>query len=125
MRRLFLWTLLAVLLFAAPALAVKKPRRPKPTKLEIGVYVASEFDAATTYDLLQNCPTRCYEANPLVRPLARNPGIFVGLGASAYSVNYLARRLKNSGHGHWAKALRILAICAHTSAGVQALALAH
>ncbi len=125
MRHSCLASVLAVMVIAAPALAVKKPRRLKPTKLEIGVYLASEFDAATTYDLLQNCTTRCYEANPLVRPLARNPGIFVGLGASAYTVNYLARRMDNGGHHRWAKALRIFAICVHTGAGAQALALAH
>jgi hypothetical protein len=116
---------LSVIVLAAPAWSVEKPHWLKPTKLEIGVYLASEFDAATTYHLLQNCSSQCYEANPLVRPLARNPGVFVALGASAYGVNYFARRLENSGHHRWATALRVLAIGVHAGAGVQALALEH
>ena len=113
---------LALLMLAAPAGAVEKPHRL--TKLDLGVYLASEFDAATTYHLLQNCGGRCYEANPMVRRFAGNPGVFVALGASAYAVNYFARRLDNRGHHGWAKALRLFAIGAHVGAGAQALALA-
>ena len=111
----------AVLLLAASAGAVEKPRRL--TKLDVGVYLASEFDAATTYHVLQDCGNRCYEANPMVRPFARNPGIFVALGASAYAVNYLAHKLDQDGHRRWSKALRIVAIGVHAGAGAQALAL--
>jgi len=112
-----------VLMLATSAWAVEKPHRL--TKLDVGVYLASEFDAATTYHALQGCGNRCYEANPMVRPFARNPGIFVALGASAYAVNYIARKLGNSGHPRWATTLRVLAIGVHAGAGAQALALNH
>ena len=114
---------MTMLMVAAPARAVRKPH--KLTKLDVGVYLASEFDAAVTYHALQNCGNRCYEANPMVRPLAGNAGVFVALGASAFAVNYLAHRLDNRGHHGWAKVLRFLAIGAHAGVGVQALALEH
>lgn len=122
-KRSYLASALVVLLFVAPAWAVKKPH--VFTKLGVGVYLASEFDAATTYHLLQSCGSRCYEANPMVRPVARNPGVFVVVGASAYVVNYFARRLDNRGHHRWATTLRIFAIGVHAGAGAHALALRH
>ena len=112
---------LAVFLAIAPAWGVKKPHRL--TKLGAGVYLASEFDAAATYHLLQTCAGGCYEANPVLRPVARNAGVFVVMGASAYAVNYFARRLSNRGHHRWATALRIFAIGMHAGAGAKALAL--
>jgi len=114
---------MTTLMFAVPARAVKKPHRL--TKLDVGVYLSSEFDAAVTYHALQNCGNRCHEANPMVRPLASNAGVFVALGASAFAVNYLAHRLDNHGHHGWAKVLRLVAIGAHAGAGAQALALSH
>lgn len=116
-------SIVAAFMLSSSAWAIKKPH--KLTKLGAGVYLASEFDAATTYHLLQNCGSRCYEANPMVRPFARNPGIFVALGASAYTVNYLASRLENRGHTRWARALRLFAIGVHAGAGAHALALEH
>lgn len=123
MKRSFVTCALALLMLAAPAWAVQKPH--KLTKLGLGVYLASEFDAATTYNVLQSCGSNCYEANPLVRPFARNPGVFVALGGSAYAVNFLARRLESHGHRRWAKALRVVAIGVHAGAGAHALALDH
>jgi hypothetical protein len=115
------WAIAAALfMLAEPAFAVKKPRHI--LNLSTTVYLSAEFDAATTYHLLHNCASNCYEADPMVRPFARNPGIFVALGASAYAVNYLAGRLKSSGHPKWATALRVISIGAHTSAAAQALA---
>lgn len=115
--------IVAVLMLATSASAVEKPH--KLTKLSMGVYLASEFDAATTYHVLQDCGNRCYEANPMVRPFAHNPGIFVVLGASAYSINYLAGRLENGGHHRWATVLRVVTISMHVGAGAEALALEH
>lgn len=123
MRRSWAASLLAIILFAGPAWAVKKPHRIKLTKLGAAVYLASEFDAAATYHVLQNCGSGCYEANPMVRPFARNVGIFGVAGASAYAVNYFARKLSDRGHRRWATALRILAIGVHAGAGAHALAL--
>lgn len=123
MKYSFLVITMTTLMVAVPARAVKKPQRL--TKLDIGVYLSSEFDAAATYHVLQNCGNRCYEANPIVRPVAGNAGVFVALGASAFAVNYLAHRLDNHGHHGWAKVLSILAIGAHAGAGAEALALAH
>jgi hypothetical protein len=60
-----------------------------------------------------------------VRPFAQNPGVFAVLGASAYTVNYLAGRLEDKGHSHWAEAVRLLAIGVHVGAGAHALALEH
>ncbi|HEX5410994.1 MAG TPA: hypothetical protein VFZ27_03960 [Terriglobia bacterium] len=122
-RKSCLTSALALMLLAISARAVEKPNRPKLTKLDAAVYLATEFDAATTYHLLRSCGSGCAEANPLVRPFARNPGIFVVMGASAYSVNYIAHRLENRGHRRWAKAFRIIAIGMHASAGAHALAL--
>lgn len=113
----------AVLMLAPSAFAIQK--RHKMSKLGVGVYLASEFDAATTYHALQTCRGGCYEANPMVRPFARNPGVFVVLGASAYSVNYLANRLQESGHRRWATVFRVLVIGVHAGAGIQNLALVH
>ena len=112
---------LAVLVLVAPAWGVKKPHRL--TKLGAGVYLASEFDAAATYHLLQTCTGGCYEANPVLRPVARNAGVFVVAGASAYAVNYFARRLSTRGHHRWATALRIFAIGMHAGAGAKSLSL--
>lgn len=123
MRRSCLVGAVALLMMATSAWAVQKSHRV--TKLEAGVYFASEFDAATTYHLLQNCGSGCYEANPMVRPFARNPSVFVALGASAYAVNFFARKLENHGHRRWATALRVLAIGVHVGAGAHALALDH
>lgn len=120
-KRACLAAVMVVFVLAAPAWAAEKPHRL--TKLDVGVYLASEFDAATTYHLLQNCGGRCYEANPMMRPLAGNTGVFVALGASAFAVNYLAHRLDNRGHHGWAKALQLFAIGVHAGAGAQALAL--
>lgn len=125
MRRSWAASLLAVILLAVPAWAVKKPLRIKLSKLAAGVYLASEFDAGATYHLLQNCRSRCYEANPMMRPFVRNPGIFVVAGASAYTVNSIAHRLKSRGHSRWAKAVRITAIGAHAFAGAHAVAADH
>ncbi len=108
---------------AAPAFAAKRPH--KAAILSTGVYLAAEFDAATTYHALHSCGNQCYEANPLVRPFARNPGIFVALGASAYAVNYLAGRLQSHGHAKWATALRLVTIGTHVGAGAYAVALTH
>jgi Domain of unknown function (DUF5658) len=118
-------SLMAVILFAVPAWGVKKPHRIRLTKLDAAVYLASEFDAATTYHLLQTCGSGCYEANPMVRPFAHNSGIFVMAGASAYAVNYFAHRLKNRRHPRWAKALRVIAIGMHVYAGAHAVAADH
>ena len=122
MSRSWLASRSTVILLAIPARAVKKPHVPKLTKLDVAVYLATEFDAATTYHVLRNCGSGCYEANPMVRPFARNPGIFVMAGASAYAVNYFAHGLENSSHPRWAKALRIVAIGVHTFAGAHAVA---
>lgn len=116
-------SIVAVLMLASSALAIQKQH--KLTKLGVGVYLASEFDAATTYHVLQNCGEQCYEANPMVRPFANNPGIFVALGASAYGINYFAEKLENSGHHRWATVLRVFAIGVHAGAGVQNLARVH
>lgn len=125
MRRSWAAGLLAVILLAVPAQAVKKPHRFKLSKLDAAVYLASEFDAAATYHLLRNCGNGCYEANPMVRPFARNPGVFAVAGASAYAVNYLAHRLENQKHPRWAKTLKVIAIGAHTFAGAHAVAAHH
>lgn len=114
---------LALILFSTPVWAVKKPHRPKLKKFDAAVYLATEFDAATTYHLLQDCGSGCQEANPMVRPFARNAGIFVVMAASAYSVNYLARRLDDRGHHRWATAFRVMVIGMHAGAGAHALAL--
>jgi len=111
------------LALAVQAFAVKRPRRV--VKLSTAVYLAAEFDAATTYYALHHCSNGCYEANPMVRPFARNPSVFVALGASAYAANYFANKLKDHGHPRWATALRLAAIGTHAGAGAQALALVH
>jgi len=124
MRHSYLASVLAAMVIAAPALAVKKPTRPKPTKLEIGVYLASEFDAATTYDLLQNCTARCYEATLWS---ALSHAIRVSLLRWARA---LQRQLSCASDGQrrpppLGKGIANFAICVHTGAGAQALALAH
>ncbi len=125
MGKLRAWT--SVTLFLALAVPVfggeKAKKPPRIEKLSAAVYLAAEFDAAATYHQLRSCGSGCYEANPLVRPIARNPGIFVALGASAFSVNYLAGKLKQDGHPHWAKFLKIVAIGAHAGAAAKALSL--
>lgn len=122
-KHVWLAGVVAVLLLAPSASAIQK--RHKISKLGVGVYLASEFDAATTFHALQTCRNGCYEANPMVRPFAKNPGVFFVLGVSAYSVNYLANRLQESGHHRWATVFRVLVIGVHTGAGIQNLALVH
>lgn len=119
-------SVLLLVALAAPAFGEegKKPPR-RAEKLAVAVYLAAEFDAAVTYHRLQNCGSSCYEANPMVRPFASNPSIFVVLGASAYGVNYVAGKLKKRGHPRWAKVLRVVSVGAHAGAGVQALAVQH
>jgi hypothetical protein len=112
-------------MLAAPLFAEKEKKPHRIQKLAAAVYLSAEFDAATTYHLLQNCGNRCYEANPMIRPFARNPSIFVVVGASALTVNYFAGKLKKRGHPKWAKALQVLTIGAHAGAGAYGLALQH
>jgi hypothetical protein len=123
MSKMRVWVSAVVLLaLAAPVFGAEKEKKtPHIDKLSAAVYLAAEFDAAATYHQLRNCGNGCYEANPLLRPVARNPGIFVALGVSAYGVNYLAGKLKQTGHPRWAKVLKIVAVGTHTAAAVHTL----
>ena len=88
--------------------------------LNAAVLAASEFDATTTYQALNECP-RCYEANPILNPLATTPAIFPVLGGAAWEVNWVANKLRKRGHGKWAKGLQLIVIGLHTFAGVHNL----
>lgn len=110
-----LFTVCLALGLSVPGFAAKLPKA-----LDIAVYAASEFDAATTYNALQNCPT-CYETNPMVRPFASNPAIFVVLGGSAVGINYTARRLRRAGHGRMALIVQTAAVGLHILAGANNL----
>lgn len=116
-------SIVAILMLTSSASAMQNQH--KLTKLGVGVYLASEFDAATSYQVLRDCGNQCYEANPMVRPLAHNAGIFVLLGASAYGINYFADKLEDDGHHRWANVLRVMVIGVHAGAGAQNLARFH
>lgn len=81
--------------------------------LAIASYGAAEFDAATTYSVIHNCSS-CRERDPLLKPFAGNPSIFVVMGASAWGMNRQA-------HGKWGKALEWTMIGAHIAAGIHNL----
>lgn len=56
-----------------------------PLRYAVPVYVAGQFDAATTYYTLNHC-RGCYEVNPLLKPIAKTPLVFGGIaiGDSVY-----------------------------------------
>ena len=85
----------------------------------VASYTASEFDASTTYVSLQNCS--CYEANPIIRPIASNPSIFFVYGAQAWVFNKASISLDNHGHSRWARVLQWGSIAAHSVAGIHNL----
>jgi hypothetical protein len=87
------------------------------SKMALSVNLAAEFDAATTYHML-NSNRYTYEANPLVRPFAANPSIFPALAASSLAANWLARREQNHGHGRVAFWIRALTIGEHVACGI-------
>ena len=109
-------TIAAILLLSGTAMARKLP---KP--LDIAVYAASEFDGATTYAALQDCGSRCYEANPMLRPFADTPAIFPVMAGSAMAVNWMAGKLRNGGHPRYGKGLQLFAIGLHLLAGAHNL----
>lgn len=56
-----------------------------PTKAKVPLWVAGQFDAATTYYTLNHCRS-CYEANPFYKPFSNNPSAFpaMAIGDSLY-----------------------------------------
>lgn len=67
-----------------------------PLKQSLPLALAGQFDAATTFHVLNACP-QCSEANPVLRPLAKTPAIFPVLqmgdyGALELAVHYGRRR---------------------------------
>ena len=109
-------TIAAILMLSGAAMARKLP---KP--LDIAVYAASEFDGATTYTVLQDCGSRCYEANPMLRPFADTPAIFPVMAGSAMAVNWMAGKLKDGGHTRYGAGLQLFAIGLHIVAGAHNL----
>ena len=109
---------LAVLLLSAMPLSAASK---KQKALDLAVYAASEFDGATTYAALQDCGSRCYEANPMLRPFADNPSIFPVMALSAWGVNYLAVKIGRH-HRRWAVILQGSVAALHIAAGAHNLA---
>lgn len=108
---------LIFLLMASTAQAASLKKIVKPlAKLSTLTVLAAEFDAVTTYQGLKS--GGAYEANPMMRPFARNASIFPVAGASALGVNFLGTRLKKSNHPKLGKAIQIIWIGAHVAAGV-------
>ena len=106
-----------LLIFAlCPLLAAQV--QPAATRIpwrNLAVYAAAEYDAATTYNL-RNCQP-CYEANPVMRPFARNISIFPVEAATAWVTNKFSTMLDRSGHERFGRVLQWSVIAAHTAAG--------
>lgn len=81
----------------------------------VAVYAAAEYDAATTYSL-RECQ-KCYEANPVMKPFAKNPSIFAVEGLTAWITNRFAGVLDDNGHPKWARTVQWTVISAHAGAG--------
>ncbi|HEV2133782.1 MAG TPA: hypothetical protein VGR47_05920 [Terracidiphilus sp.] len=107
--------LLAAVLPAAVA-AQATPAVTRGGKLEsaagVGVWLAAESDAGTTYAALHAC-TRCREGDPLMGPLAKTPAVFVMSAAEAWLTVHAACRLRGAGHGRAALALELAAMGLH------------
>jgi hypothetical protein len=107
---------MAVVLSGAPGRAVEKPAGKVEKALSAAVVAASEFDAATTYHVLNSSPN-VHEANPMLGGMARTPAVFPLLGASAVAVDVVAARIRRNGHPRWARVIKFAAIGVHTFAG--------
>jgi hypothetical protein len=111
---------LVFLLIASTAKGISLKKVVKPIgKLSAATVASAEFDAATTYQAVGS--GRAYEANPMVRPFARNVSIFPVLGASAVGVNRASRWMKTNNHKKLGTTLQVLTIGLHTCAGVSNL----
>jgi hypothetical protein len=92
------------------------------SKMAVSLNLAAQFDAATTYTVLNTIPGS-REGNPLLRPFASNPSIFPVVAATSLSLNWLARREGSHGHGRVAFWIRALTIGSHVACGVHNITL--
>lgn len=88
-----------------------------PAKQKIPMYIAGEFDAATTYSILNSCSTCYYELNPLYKPFASNPSAFPAMfiGDNIYLATF--QKLHRN-HKKLAWTLYGVAIALHVYCGV-------
>ena len=110
--------LILAFLITTSGWALEKPPRTDRA-LGAAVYAAAGFDAGTTYSLLNSC-SQCYEANPVLRPVARTPAIFPVLLVTAWGVNRLAARVRPN-HPRWSRVIQVSAIGLHAFAGAHNL----
>lgn len=89
-----------------------------PSKLAIANLIAGQFDAATTYRSLSNCPPTwtCWEVNPLFKPFASSPAAFPAMFESDLITNHLLAKLAHR-HKRLSEALMIGSIGLHIWAG--------
>jgi hypothetical protein len=109
-----------LIVLAATLSGSRQPHR----KLALGAVAGYQADAASTFILMQKqtCyelhneaagivmiapnPTGWHEANPVLKPVAKNSWIFPAMLGAAAAVNWTARKLDRRGHHHWATGLR-------------------
>ena len=88
--------------------------------LSLAVVAASQFDAATTYHVLNSSPY-LREGNPLIGGAAKTPAIFPVLAGTALATDWVASRLKADGHPKAGRAIKFVAIGVHVFAGAHNL----
>jgi len=64
------------------ALALHSGFSGVPLKQSVPLMLSGQFDAYTTYHVLNNCPyEHCWEVNPILKPFASTPLIFPAIAA--------------------------------------------
>lgn len=91
--------------------------------MNAAVLAAAEVDAATTQNALEDC-RNCYESNPIVRPIARNAGIYAFSAGTSILVNWGANEIARHGHPKLAKALQLYVTGLHSIAGIHNMRMA-
>src|SRR5678816_1207843 len=112
---------LTFLLFGATAYA----QEPAPGNkdrffwtLAAGAQAATIYDVNTTLGTLTRCPT-CYEANPIMKPFARNSVAAYGAGMSLSAASiWGSKKLKEKGSRWWWAPL-VGQIGLHTALGIR------
>lgn len=89
-------------------------------KSAVALTLSGQFDAATTYHLL-NSNTNTHEVNPLLRPVAARPVIFPTMFGLNLLELYAARSFDRRGHHRIALWIRLAGAADHVACGIHNL----
>lgn len=87
-----------------------------PKKYAVPLFIAGQFDAATTYVSVRGNPY-VHEINPLLRPFAKYPTVFPAIAIGDVGYNLVNRRLY-AHHKRWVVVVIGTEIALHIYCGV-------